>query len=112
MDSAEELLQKLGIHAIYRGYPYLVCALKLVTRNPEYLLYITKWLYPDVAKNFHSTESSVERSIRTAVNACWNEGNRELLNQLAGYDLTRKPTNGEFLSILSFYLTRRLSSQE
>lgn len=109
MNSAEELIQKLGIRAIYRGYPYLVFAVKLAVSDPDYLLYITKWLYPDVAKKFHSTESSVERSIRTAVNACWNEGNRKLLNQLAGYDLTRKPTNGEFISILSFYLKRHLS---
>ena len=33
-----------------------------------------------------------------------NEGNRNLLDRIAGYQLLRKPTTGEFISILAFYL--------
>ena len=79
-------------------------ALELVLHDEEYLLYITKRLYPDIAKHFHTTSAKVERSIRTAITICWNEGNKNLLIKIAGYPLTRKPTTGEFISILSFYL--------
>ena len=82
----------------------LVYAVELVLSDEEYLLYMTKRLYPDIGKHFHTSASNVERSIRTIVTICWNEGNRELLDHIAGYRLLRKPTTGEFISILAFHL--------
>lgn len=100
----ETLIHRLGICSVYRGYYYLVYAVELVMENEDYLLYITKHLYPDIAKHFGTSSSKVERSIRTAVTICWNEGNKNLLNKISGYELKRKPTSGEFISILTFYL--------
>lgn len=102
--SIETLIHRLGICSIYKGYSYLVYAVELVVRNEEYLLYITKALYPDIAKYFHSTSSRIERSLRTVITNCWNEGNRELLNRIAGYELQRKPTTGEFIALLAYYV--------
>ncbi len=104
MKKIETLIHRLGICSVYHGYHYLSYALELVLHDEEYLLYITKRLYPDIAKHFHTPSAKVERSIRTAITICWNEGNRNLLIKIAGYPLTRKPTAGEFISILSFYL--------
>lgn len=104
MKKIETLIHRLGICSVYHGYNYLSYALELVLHDEEYLLYITKRLYPDIAKHFHTTSAKVERSIRTAITICWNEGNKNLLIKIAGYPLTRKPTTGEFISILSFYL--------
>lgn len=104
MKKTESLIRRLGICSVYRGYYYLVYAVELVLSDEEYLLYMTKRLYPDIGKHFHTSASNVERSIRTIVTICWNEGNRELLNHIAGYQLLRKPTTGEFISILAFHL--------
>ena len=104
MKKIESLVRRLGICSVYRGYYYLVYAVELVLLVVAYLLFMTKRLYPDIGKHFHTSASNVERSIRTIVTICWNEGNRNLLDRIAGYQLLRKPTTGEFISILAFYL--------
>ena len=71
--NVESLVHRLGICSIYRGYSFLIYAVELAVRNEEYLLYITKELYPDVAKHFHSTSTRIERSLRTVITTCWNE---------------------------------------
>ena len=103
MNSAE-IVRKLGIHSIYCGYFYLIYAIDLAAQNSNYLQAITKWLYPEVASRFNTSCSRVERGIRTVVNFCWQEGNRTFLNEMAGYPLSRKPTSGEFIAILTEYL--------
>ena len=65
--NVESLVHRLGICSIYRGYSFLIYAVELAVRNEEYLLYITKELYPDVAKHFHSTSTRIERSLRTVI---------------------------------------------
>ena len=102
--NVESLVHRLGICSIYRGYSFLIYAVELAVRNEEYLLYITKELYPDVAKHFHSTSTRIERSLRTVITTCWNEGNRTLLDRIAGYELQRKPTTGELISMLAYYV--------
>lgn len=44
-----------------------------------------------------------EHDIRTMVNVCW-EGNKKLLDEIAGYPLEYKPTNSEFIDMLAYYL--------
>ena len=90
MKKIESLVRRLGICSVYRGYYYLVYAVELVLHDEEYLLFMTKRLYPDIGKHFHTSASNVERSIRTIVTICWNEGNRNLLDRIAGYQLDRK----------------------
>lgn len=102
--TSTEIVQKLGIHSIYCGYSYLIYAADLAAKDNGYLLAITKWLYPEIASHFNTSCSRVERGIRTVVNFCWQEGNRSFLNEMAGYPLSKKPTSGEFIAILSEYL--------
>lgn len=102
--TSTELVQKLGIHSIYCGYSYIIYATELASTNNGYLLAITKWLYPEIAARFDTTCSRVERGIRTVVNSCWQDGNIDFLNEMAGYPLSKKPTSGEFIAILSEYL--------
>ena len=37
------------------------------------------------------------------VNVCW-EGNKKMLDEIAGYPLEYKPTNSEFIDMLAYYL--------
>ena len=61
---------------------------------------VTKRLYPDVARQYHTKWQRVERNIRTVIAIAWTE-NRPLLEELAGYPLSRRPQPVQFLSILT-----------
>lgn len=100
----ERLIRSLGIGATYRGYRYLCYGVSLCLQDEEYLLSISKLLYPKIAKEFNTTLSSVERDIRTVIQVCWDRGNKELLQDIALHPLCSRPTAGEFLDILVAYI--------
>lgn len=104
MREIEHLIRSLGIGATYRGYKYLCYAISLCLENEDYLLGISKLLYPTIANTFQTTPSSVERDLRTVINVCWERRNRSLLTTIAMYPLETKPTTGEFLDILIGHL--------
>ncbi|MFQ6805773.1 MAG: sporulation initiation factor Spo0A C-terminal domain-containing protein [Lachnospiraceae bacterium] len=62
-----ELPLSLGIHGTYKGYRYLVFALELALSDENQLLYVTKNLYPSVARRYHTTPSRVDRDLRTVI---------------------------------------------
>ena len=100
----ELLIRSLGINATYRGYRYLYYGIKLCLENEDYLLCISKLLYPEIARMFHASSSSVERDLRTVIRVCWEKGNIDLLRSIALQPLNSRPTAGEFLDILVSYL--------
>lgn len=104
MREIEHLIRSLGIGATYRGYKYLCYAISLCLENEDYLLGISKLLYPTIANTFQATSGSVERDLRTVISVCWERGNRTLLNDISLYPLESKPTTGEFLDILIGYI--------
>ena len=97
------LLLKLGATPRYIGFEYVLHAIVLSLETSQYLLSVTKELYPDVAKKYHTTIYSVERDIRTVITIIWKR-NPVLLNQIAGYPLDKKPAVGEFIAIMREYL--------
>ena len=97
------VLQELGITANYTGFFHASYSVLLAMENPQRLLLITKWLYPQVAQRYHTTAGAVERNIRTIILRVWRL-NRETLEHIAGCSLTAKPTAAQFISILSTYL--------
>lgn len=101
-----DLLHRLGITANHRGYFYTAYAVCLVEKQPERLLLVTKWLYPDVARKYGTTWQCVERNIRTVIALAW-ERKPSVLTALAGYSLERKPSASQFLGILLGALVRK-----
>jgi two-component system response regulator (stage 0 sporulation protein A) len=99
-----DVLKTLGIRRTYKGYYYLADAIHLVMDDASLLLYISKSLYPEVARRNHTTMNCVERNIRTVINHCWCGENIDTLEEMAGIALSEKPTSGEFIDILSSYL--------
>jgi len=95
-----DLFYRLGIKATYKGFFHGSYAILLSTENMERLLQVTKWLYPEVAKQYRTTPSCVERNIRTVVTMAWLY-NPNLLRELARCHLTHKPTVSEFIAILA-----------
>ena len=102
----KELLTKLGIRSILKGYKYLEYAMELCMKKEDYLLNIYTDLYVDIANHFATTRDGVERCIRTAIEKCWQNGNPRLLNIIAGYELSQKPANCDFIDILYRHLSK------
>ena len=101
-----DLLYRLGINASYIGFYYTARAVYLSLLRPERLLMVTKWLYPEVAKQYDSTWHRVERDIRTVVKVAW-ESNRPLLEELARHPLNSRPKASQFLTMLVEYFPSR-----
>ena len=102
MDRSEiyDLLYRLGVTANYTGFFHLAHAVQLCVERPDRLLLVTKWLYPEVARQYQTNWKAVERNIRTAGNIIWRE-NRPLLEHLARRPLVEKPRNTQLLAILA-----------
>lgn len=95
-----DLLYRLGITANYTGFFQTACAVDLALQQPERLLLVTKWLYPEVACRYGTTWRAVERNIRVTAGKAW-KNNRPLLEQMARCPLHRQPNAARFLAILA-----------
>lgn len=98
------MLMSVGIPANAQGYQYLRSAIILAFQHPDYMKLITKQLYPIVAKQFNTTSSRVERSIRHAIEIAWNRGKINKINNVIGIELFgkyEKPTNGELIALFA-----------
>lgn len=96
---AYDLLHRLGVTPNYTGFFHVAYAVLLCAQQPDRLLLVTKWLYPEVAKRYGTNWKAVERNIRTVSAVIWRE-NRPLLEELACRHLEQKPPNAQLLSIL------------
>ena len=89
-------LYQLGIPPHVTGYSYLRSAVVEFLLNPSEMRAITKTIYPRIALDHGTTVSAVERAIRHAIAAAWNNGG---LRGIKGDPCTalltfrRKPTN-------------------
>ena len=93
-------LDSFGVSRSYTGYNYVVYGLLLILEDSERIECITKTLYLDVAKHFHTNWNCVEKNMRTVVNHVWDSHNTELLETIFSRSgRSRKPTNKEFLKI-------------
>lgn len=93
----------LGITATYVGFFHMSYAVYLAVQQPERLLLVTKWIYPDVAKQYHTDWRNVERNIRTVAAIAW-EHHPDTLSSIARSGLERRPSNSQFIAILAFHV--------
>ena len=98
-----DLLYTLGITENYIGFFFTSDAVHLTLQQPERLLLITKWLYPDIAKRHNTSCYNVEKGIRKTVEVAWKL-RAEKMCFIAKRDLEHRPTNSQFISILTNYL--------
>ena len=103
-----KLLLAIGVPPNIYGYSYIIRSIELILSNPEYMHYITKGLYIDVAKDFHATPSRVERAIRHAINTAWINNYDEDFMKAIFHNCIRPnkkvPSNSVFLSRLYYYI--------
>lgn len=106
-----EIIHQIGVPAHIKGYHYLREAIMLSVKDMEMINSVTKLLYPTVAKKNQTTSSRVERAIRHAIEVAWDRGDVDVLNSYFGYTIHNgrgKPTNSEFIAMISDKLRLRL----
>lgn len=99
-----ECIHELGVPAHIKGYQYIRTAIMMVVDNMDLLNYITKQLYPSIAKQYMTTPSRVERAIRHSIEVAWIRGKQETMNDIFGYTVHTgkgKPTNSEFIAMVA-----------
>ncbi len=114
-DTVTEMIHEIGVPANIKGYQYLRDAILRVIENVDIINAVTKELYPEVAKQFCTTPSRVERAIRHAIEVAWNRGNVEVLQQYFRYTISNikgRPTNSEFIALVADKLKMQLKSVE
>ena len=99
-----EFIHELGVPAHIKGYQYIRTAIMMVVENMEMLNYITKQLYPEIAKKYQTTSSRVERAIRHSIEVAWSRGKPQTMDEIFGYTIDTgkgKPTNSEFIAMVA-----------
>lgn len=99
-----EFIHELGVPAHIKGYHYLRTAIMMVVKDMDLLNYITKELYPEIAKAYQTTSSRVERAIRHSIEVAWTRGKPQTMNDVFGYTINTgkgKPTNSEFIAMVA-----------
>jgi len=106
-----DLMHEIGTPAHLDGYEYLRTSIMMAVEDAKVLNGITKILYPTIAKKCSSTDSGVERSIRTAIEVTWSRGNKETVNKIFGNTVsasTGRPTNSEFIALIADHIRMKL----
>ena len=96
-------LEELGIPKNLLSYKYLRSAIILKFEKEDEMRFFTKQLYPEVARQYHTTWNQVERAIRHAIEVAWVRGCVEKQHELFGYTIASnkgKPTNSEFINAI------------
>lgn len=107
------ILHEIGVPAHIRGYHYMREAIIMAINDIDVLNYITKELYPAIAKKCNTTPSRVERAIRHAIEVAWSRGQVDAIDNLFGYTVSGhkgKPTNSEFIALIADRLRLELKA--
>ena len=107
------IIHDVGVPAHIKGYQYLREGIIMAVEDVEVINQITKQLYPDLAKKYHTTASRVERAIRHAIEVAWGRGQLEIVESIFGYTVNAnkgKPTNSEFIAMIADKLRLELKS--
>lgn len=96
------LLARFGVMPGSACYIYTSQAIEIAMEQRGFLM-VTKDVYPAVAHNCRTNWQCVERGIRRASEKAW-ETDAELLCDIAGCRMERRPAVAEFLGLLTAYL--------
>ena len=96
-----KIMLGLGVPAHLGGYSYIREAILISITDMEAVNRVTKYLYPEIAEMYNTTPLKVERAIRTAIEASWARGSREVMEEIFGYSSAsgrKRPTNSEYIA--------------
>lgn len=99
-----QIFNLLGGCCNLQGYYYARTAIEMCVKDMNLINCITKKLYPDIAKEYGTIDTRVERSIRHFIEKIWNYGNQEAIYEYFSYTVNArksKPTNSEFIALIA-----------
>lgn len=99
-----KVLNKLGVNTSILGYGYLRDAILLAIDKPKLTWKMTREFYPAVGRRNNTTGGKVERSIRHAIESCFERSDYKLLESYFGNAVNPnkgKLTNKEFISLVA-----------
>ncbi len=106
-------LMRMKMPVSILGYSYLLDAVEIALYDRSALHNMVTALYPKIAERHQVAPSRVERCIRTAVELAFKRGDINFLFPNFGHVVrpdTGKPTNSEFIGILSELVREELES--
>lgn len=109
-----EILLELGAPDHLTGHDYAVRAIALVAEDRMYIHSITFGLYPQLAAEFDTRPTRVERAIRHLIEVTWARGDWEVLQRYFGNTVSAdrgKPTNGEFVARIANVVKARMQGE-
>jgi len=98
------LMLDMGVPAHLKGYRYVRTAVYMAKEDMRVVGSVTKLLYPEIAKQYNTTDGKVERAIRNAIEISWERGNPETFESLFGYCARSgqcRPTNSEYIAAMA-----------
>ena len=110
-----DLLHMRGVPAHLNGYYYLRSAIIVSLEDSAAVSSVTKLLYPEIAKEYVTTEQKVERGIRNAIEVAWKTGNPDFFITQFGYRNhagRRRPSNSECIAGIVDYIRMEEMQEE
>ncbi|MDE7404685.1 MAG: sporulation initiation factor Spo0A C-terminal domain-containing protein [Lachnospiraceae bacterium] len=98
------MMLDMGVPAHLKGYRYVRSAVLMAEEDMKVVGSVTKLLYPEIAKQYNTTDGKVERAIRNAIEISWERGNKETFEGLFGYCSESgqgRPTNSEYIAVIA-----------
>lgn len=99
-------LKLLGVPASLKGYRYLTKALTMELESPGAIDHMTKYLYPEIAKECETTASRVERAIRHAIETVFDRTDPGVIYDYFGNvsSMSGKLTNTQFIAAVAEHI--------
>ena len=108
---AQSLLARLGMPSTLAGQQAILSAAAWLSALPQPTPPFKHWLYPLLAASQGISSGAAERRIRSAIESTWLNGSIQAQSELFGFTVSAergKPTNAEFLFLLSEHIRRLL----
>ena len=103
-NEVQKIVRQFRVTSRYKGYLLIIDATILYLEKD--FIQITKDIYPVLAQKYHMSTTSIERNIRTIIEICWRNDRRAVQN-LFGYELTKCPTNSEFIEAIAYFIANK-----
>lgn len=107
---AQTLLNHLGMPQLL-GRESIALGAVYLSALPQPVPPAQHWLYPLLAEKQHTSPAAVERRIRSVIETTWLHGDLQAQSELFGFTVSAergKPTNAEFLALLSEHIRLKL----
>ena len=107
-DLVKSVALELGILPHRISAKCTIDALIYYLERPDSIHILTKVLYPQIAEKYGLNYYSVERNIRNAISTM-QKADTALYTKIFSYSQNKRITNGEFLSVVSEYISKQVS---